>query len=82
MLFQKILEFVQLDCLSYMLSLDVTLYLHFAERARNLHGKQVFPDARDVFTRLSKRHDTFAVNNARLELFAKKQRSYDAIPPT
>ena len=43
---------------------------------------EVFPDATDVFTRLSKRHDTFAVNNDRLELFAKKQRSYDAIPPT
>ena len=26
--------------------------------------------------------DTFAVNEARLQLFARKQRSYDAIPPT
>ena len=43
---------------------------------------EVFPDATDVFTRLSKRHDTFAVDNARLERFAKNQRSYDAIPPT
>ena len=44
---------------------------------------EVFPDATDVFTRLSKRHesDTFAVYNAMLELFAKKQRSYDAILP-
>ena len=28
------------------------------------------------------KNDTFAVNNARLELFAKKQRSYEAVPPT
>ena len=33
------LEFMQLDSLSSMLLLDVTLYLHFAERARSLHGK-------------------------------------------
>ena len=85
-----------------MLLLDVTLYLHFAERARTW---EVFPDATDVFTRLSKRPhslletdmeikeaffcimfdqgtDTFAVNKARLELCARKQRSYEAIPTT
>ena len=43
---------MQLDSLSSMLLLDVTLYLHFAERARTW---EVFPDATDVFTRLNKR---------------------------
>ena len=65
----------------------------------------VFPDATDVFTRLSKRPhslletdmeikeafvcimydrgtDKFALNKAGLELFARKQRSYEAIPTT
>ena len=39
MKFQKIWEFLQLDSLSSMLSMDVALFLHFAERVRSLHGK-------------------------------------------
>ena len=106
MIFQTILELVELDSLSSMLSLDGTLYLHFAEGKKSAWQTwEVFPDATDVFTRLSKRPhslletdmeiieafvcimydhgtDTFTVNKARLELLARKQRSYDAIPPT
>ena len=103
-IFQKILEFVELDSLSSMLSLDWTAFRGKGKKSA-WQTWEFYPDATDVFTRLSKRPhslletdmeilegficimydhgtDTFTVNKARLELFARKQRSYDAIPPT
>ena len=47
----------------HVLSLDVTLYLHFAERARNLHGKHGrFSQMPQMYSPAS----AFAVNNDRL----------------
>ena len=73
----------------------VILCLHSAERAKSQlgrHGMSCYPtDVEEddtvmlkkfVVTMYDRSSSTVAVDNARLELSARKQRSYDAIPPT
>ena len=73
-------------------SLDVTLYLHSEEEGGSQRGTPLDRLLRSVFylyqTRgswwscIDRSGEATNVYTAKLAMFARKQRSYDAIPPT